>query len=375
MSDLHARSLVLDAHMDTPSRMLVEGVDIAERTDGQADLVRWREGGIDVQVLAIWVDTIYVPHHAARRALQQIDGIHRVVESNRDRVELARSIGDIHRITDSGKLALLIAIEGGAAIQDDLALLRNFHRLGATSMTLTHSASTGWADSSTDSPRWGGLNEFGRSVIREMNRLGMAVDVSHVSDDTLDDVLETSRAPIIASHSSCRALCDHPRNLRDDQMRRVAAGGGVIGINFFAGFVDQGYQDALLASRGDLLRGLNAPTECAPERLDALSAERYRSFYSIDLPRPPFERIVEHIDHAVSVVGPAHVGIGSDLDSGPIPTPVGMDGAQDFPRITDALAARGYADDDIVAILGGNFLRVYGEIQRAAGPLAPAVAR
>jgi membrane dipeptidase len=366
VNDLHARALVLDAHMDTPSRMLVDDVDIARRTTGQADLVRWREGGIDVQVLAIWVDTIFVPHHAARRALRQIDGVHRVVEANPDRVGLARTVDDIARITGDGRLALMIAIEGGAAIQDDLALLRTFHRLGASSMTLTHSASTGWADASTDAPRWGGLNDFGRSVIREMNRLGMAVDVSHVSDDTLADVLETSEAPIIASHSSCRALCDHPRNLRDGQMRAIAATGGVIGINFFAGFVDQGYQDALMASRGDLLRQLNTPADCPPERLDAFAAERYRNFFGISLPRPPFERIVEHIDHAVSVVGSAHVGIGSDLDSGPIPTPVGMDGADDFPRITDALLARGYADDAIIAILGGNFLRVYGAIQGAA---------
>src|SRR5262245_1082872 len=179
--EIHQRALVFDAHIDTLQRVLIDRVDLGGRTDGQADLIRWKAGGIDSQVFAVWVDTIFVPHHAARRALQQIDAFHEMLDRNHERIELARTATDVRRIVNDGKLAALLAIEGGAAIQNDLALLRTFHRLGASSMTLTHSAATDWADSSTDAPRHDGLSDFGRDVIREMNRLRMVVDVSHVS--------------------------------------------------------------------------------------------------------------------------------------------------------------------------------------------------
>jgi len=223
---VHERALVWDAHMDSLQRVLIEGVDLGQKGDAQADLVRWKEGGVDVQVFAVWVDTVYGKYHAARRSLQQIDAFHRLLDKYPDRIELARTGDDIRRIVSGGKLAALLAIEGGLSIQNDLALLRTYRRLGATSMTLTHSATIDWADSSTDRARWHGLNDVGRDVIREMNRLHMVVDVSHVSDETVRDVLEVSTDPIIASHSSVRALCNHPRNLPDALIRAIADAGG-----------------------------------------------------------------------------------------------------------------------------------------------------
>ena len=269
---LHEASLVWDAHMDSLMRVLA-GEDLGVRTEGQADLVRWREGGVDVQVFAVWVDTVYGRHHAARRALQQIDGFHRLLEANPDRVGLARSATDIARLRGEGKLAAVLAIEGGIAIQNDLALLRTFHRLGATSMTLTHSASLDWADSSTDAARCGGLSAFGREVIREMHRLRMLVDVSHVSDDCIRDVLDLSDAPIIASHSSCKAISNHPRNLSDAMLRTIAAAGGVVGINFYSQFLDQAYSDEMGRRSVDLLAMLNAPPPLDPDALDAYADE------------------------------------------------------------------------------------------------------
>lgn len=358
--ELHTRSLVWDAHMDSLLRALA-GEDLGVRTEGQADLVRWREGGVDVQVFAVWVDTVYGRHHAARRALQQIDAFHLLLERNPDRVGLARSAADIARLRARGQLAAILAIEGGLAIQDDLALLRTYHRLGATTMTLTHSASLAWADSSTDAPACGGLSTFGREVIREMNRLRMLVDVSHVSDDCIRAVLETSDAPIIASHSSCKAISNHPRNLSDEMLRLIADAGGVVGINFYSQFLDQDYNDEMGRRSVDLLAMLNNPPPIDPDALDAYADERIRTFWSVRLPRPPFERILEHIDHVVQVAGIDHVGIGSDLDSGPVPTPVGLDSVSDYPRITEGLLRRGYGEADIQKVLGENFLRVYAQ--------------
>jgi membrane dipeptidase len=361
-SALHERALVFDAHIDTLQRVLIEGVDLGTRTDGQADLIRWREGGIDAQVFAVWIDTIFVPHHAARRALQQIDAFHEFVDRYHTRVELAYTGSGVRKIVENGKLAAMLAIEGGAAIQNDLAILRSFHRLGASSMTLTHSASTDWADSSTDKPRHGGLSDFGRTVIREMNRLGMLVDVSHVSDDCVRDVLEVSDAPIIASHSNCRVLSSHPRNLSDELLEAIAERGGVIGINFYAEFVDQAYHDAMVAQKNDLLGKLNTPPQVAPEDLDAKAAERFRTFFGAELPRPPIERLLDQIDHAVKIAGIDHVGLGGDLDSGPIPLPNGIDGMNDYPKVTEGLVSRGYSDESIEKILGANFVRVYEQV-------------
>jgi membrane dipeptidase len=363
---LHQRALVWDAHMDTLHRALLGGHDISQRSPCDGDLDRWAAGGVDVQVLAVWVDTIYVPHFAMRRALNQIDVFYRLAEAAPDRVALARTADDVRRITDSGRLAALLALEGGAVINDDMAQLRTLHRLGVSSVTLTHSASTTWADSSTDAPRWRGLNELGRAMIREMNRLGMVVDVTHVSDDTVLDVLDATRVPIIASHSNARALCDHPRNLADDLIGAIAAGGGVIGVNFYPPFLDEHARDRMLGGAGDLLGMLNRPVQVAPEDLDDVAAQRSAAFQAVDdIPSVPLDRLLDHIDHIVRVAGVDHVGLGSDMD-GINAYPEGLRTADDFPRITEGLAARGYAEEDILKILGGNFLRVLEQVQDAA---------
>jgi membrane dipeptidase len=363
MSDLHFDAMVWDAHMDSLLRAMVEGHDLGGATPGHADLDRWRAGGIDVQVLALWVDPIYMPHHAIRRALQQLDYFHRLLAAWPERIGLARTAADVRRLRAEGRLAALLALEGGGIIENDLAALRTFHRLGVTSMTLTHSASIDWADSSTDSPRSGGLSLFGREVITEMNRLGMIVDVSHTSDDTVRAVLDVSSAPIIASHSACRALCDHPRNLSDDLLRRIAAAGGVVGINFYPAFLDTAARDAMQQGAGDLLKRLNEPLRVDADRLDDVAAERHRSFFTAGgLPPVPIDRLLDHIDHAVAVMGVDHVGLGSDFD-GINATPVGLAGVQDFPRITDGLLARGYPPADVRKILGANFLRLLERVQ------------
>ncbi|MBL8166825.1 MAG: dipeptidase [Acidobacteria bacterium] len=356
-AELHRQALVIDTHMDTLQRVLMQGADLGVRsTNGQSDLPRLKAGGVDAQFFAIWPDPMYAPHHAARRTLQLIDAMYGVLNKYPDRIELARNAADLERIVASGKLAALMGIEGGHAIQNDLALLRMFHRLGVTYMTLTHSNTNDWADSSTDKARWGGLNDFGRQVVREMNRLGMLVDVSHVSEDTVMDVLEVSTKPVIASHSSCLALCNHPRNLSDKALKAIAKNGGVIGINFFSGFVDQKYLDAMNAMQNDILATINEKKQIAPEDLDRVAAERLKLLDDPGIPRPPFARLLDHIDHAVKIAGIDHVGIGSDLDM--IPTPEGMNDVSDMPKITKGLLERGYKEADIRKILGGNFLRV-----------------
>jgi len=355
-------TMVFDAHCDSLQRVLIDGADLGRHPAGQADFRRWKKGGFGVQVFAIWVDTYYVPYHAVRRSLQQFDALYNTLERHPDKVALARNGSEARAIQRKGKLAALVSIEGGDAIQKDLGILRMYHRLGASSMTLTHSRTTDWCDSSTDTARWNGLNDFGREVIREMNRLRMLVDVSHISDDAVRAVLAASKRPVIASHSSCLALCSHPRNLPDDLIRAIAKKGGVVGINFYAEFLDQAYHDEMKRRHRDLLTSLNRPPVLPPEELDRAAAERMRTFFSERLPSPPFERIYEHIDHAVDVAGVDHVGIGADLDSGPIPTPEGFDDVASYATLAKGLSKRGYSDRDVKKIMGGNFLRVWTDV-------------
>ena len=369
--EIHEAALVFDAHTDTLQRVVMDGVDLGTRSGGdplveRADLPRYREGGVDAQIFAAWVDTIYLPDHAARRTLQQIDAFHRVVDDNPEAVALARTARDVRRIAKSGRLAAMLSIEGGDSIQNDLGILRIYHRLGACSMTLCHSRSTDWVDSSTDAPKWNGLNDFGRDVVREMNELGMMVDVSHVSDQAVLDVVDASSAPVIASHSCCRALCDHPRNLTDELLVAVAESGGVIGINFYAGFLDQAYLDSFKQKHpSDVFAMLNAPPDVPTEELDAAARERLYTLARDDLPRPSFDVILDHIDHAVAVVGVDHVGIGTDLDVPHLATPEGFDDVSHFPSVTEGLLGRGYSEDDIRKILGANWLRVLEDVTGA----------
>lgn len=362
---LHECALVWDCHMDTLQGAVADGVDLALPSERWHHLDQWRRGGIRAQVFAVWVDTIYGPHHAARRALAQVDALHRLCERHPERVELARTAADVRRIAKCGKLAALLSLEGGLAIQNDLALLRTFHRLGVSSMTLTHSNTIDWVDSATDEARWGGLNDFGREVIAEMNRLGMVVDVSHVSDAGVRDVLAVSTHPVIASHSCAKALTDHPRNIPDGLLRAIADGGGVIGLNFYAAFLDRGTWDATVAARGDLLAALNAPPSIDPAELDRQARRRIIEFFAHEVPVPPFERLIDHLVHLIDVAGEEHVGLGSDLGSPGIPLPVGMESPEDFPRVTEGLLRRGLSEATVERVLGLNFLRVWETVTRS----------
>ena len=303
-----------------------------------------------------------MPHHAARRALQQIDAFHRVLEAYPDRVGLARTGQDVRDQSAAGRFSMLLSIEGGDAIQNDLGILRTYDRLGACSMTLCHSRTTDWVDSSTDEPRWNGLNDFGRDVIAEMNRLHMVVDVSHTSDQAVRDGLAVSTQPVIASHSCCRKLCDHARCLPDELIEGIAERGRVIGINFYSAFVDQQYLDGYRAAHEDGLTALNKPVEVPAEDLDRVARERLYGHAVRDVPRPPFESLLDQIDRMVEVAGIDHVGLGSDLDVPHLSTPEGIDDVTDFPRITQGLLERGHAVDDVEKILGSNFLRVLDEV-------------
>jgi membrane dipeptidase len=361
---LYREAVVIDTHDDTPSRISIEGVDIGKRLpDGNVDIPRLLDGGVTGIFFSIWPDPVYVPHNSIRRSLELIDVVYKVIDDNPDRVGLAVNASDVIRLKKEGKVAALMGIEGGHAIQNNLAALRMFHRLGVRYMTLTHSNTNDWADSSTDAPRWHGLNELGKSVVREMNRIGMIVDLSHVSDETFYAALAVTTKPVILSHSSCRALDNHPRNATDDMLRALAKNGGVVGINFYSEFVDQRFRDAMLASKKDLLAQFNENARQKTSDRDETSRKSWYELkhYTDGVARPPFSALIDQIDHAVKVAGVDHVGLGSDFDGAPS-TPEGVDSMLDIIKIAQALKDRGYSDDDIQKILGGNFLRVLREV-------------
>jgi membrane dipeptidase len=283
------------------------------------------------------------------------------IEANSDRVELARTGSDVERIVASGKVAMPLAIEGGHGIESSLEALGQFHELGVSSMTLTHNVSHDWADSSADEPRWGGLNALGRDVVREMNRLGMVVDVSHVSDSTFFDVLEVTEDPVIFSHSGVRAINPHRRNVSDDMLQALAKNGGVISIVFVLNYLTPEYRKAM-----DELRAVGRPWYRQippPEDPDLRSAVDHLDA-SRDWPMenlPTLDDLLDHIDHAVAIAGVDHVGLGADMYPR-TPSPVGVRGAEDYPNITRGLKARGYSDEDVRKIMGGNLLRVWKEV-------------
>jgi membrane dipeptidase len=281
---------------------------------------------------------------------------------------LATSANEIRVARERGKIAVLLAIEGGEAINGDLAILREFHSMGVRYMTLTHNAATDWADSSNAAPRHNGLSDFGRDVILEMNRLGMLVDVSHVSDAAFYDVLKISRAPVIASHSCCRALCDAPRNLDDTMIRALAAKGGVIHVTFHDSFLSQEYAAAYRALSTDSAARDRALTQQFGdnEAQKLMQGQRWSDemIRAGKFPQVSWERIVEHIDHAARLVGADYVGVGSDFDGAFMPE--GMEDASKFPLITEGLLRRGYSEADIRKILGGNTLRVMDDVARAS---------
>jgi membrane dipeptidase len=366
-TELHRQAIVVDGHNDLPWRLRglygldLDPVHLDERwTDGHTDIPRLREGGVDVQFWAAYVPVRFIGPDAPRVTREQIDLIRRFVERYPDDLELALDSEDIGRITRENRIASMIGIEGGHAIDGSLDLLREFYEAGARYMTLAHSATLDWVDAAGDEPRSGGLSEFGGEVVAEMNRLGMLVDISHVTSAAMHAVLDVTRAPVIFSHSSARALADHPRNVPDDVLVRVAENGGVVMVNFFSGFLTQdGARNVVgLFQEEERIRAENPDPEDFAAAMDDWYRERISS-------RGDVATIVDHIDHVVEVAGVDHVGLGSDFDGVPM-LPEGMEDVSKLPAITAELVRRGYSDDDVRKILGGNLLRALRQTEAVA---------
>jgi membrane dipeptidase len=357
---VHKSALLIDTHNDATSKT-VDGFDIGKPSaTGHTDLARLRKGNVGAQFFAAYVASSYVNgNRSAHRTLEMIDTIRRdIVERYPNDFTLALTAADIERAHRDGKIAALIGIEGGHAIEDSLRLLRDYYALGVRYVTLTHVNTNGWADSSGDIDKTGvahhnGLTDFGKEVVREMNRLGMMVDISHVADKTFYDALEVSTAPVFASHSSCRALASAGRNMTDDMIRALANKGGVIDINFSCGFLSQKSADAEKAIMPKILAARNAEDP-------ALVAEYRKSVQPATL-----EDVVEHIDHAVKIAGVEAVGLGSDFD-GIMCAPKDLDDVSKFPNLTRALLEKGYSEQDIRKIYGGNVLRVMRAVESRA---------
>ena len=357
---ISGQNIGIDSHIDTIQRVLIDNEDLGVRAGhGHADLPRLIEGGVNAPFFSLWVPTYYKGAEAVRRTLDLRDAMQRVLDAHPDLIELALNASDVERITRAHKIAAILSVEGGHQIDNDLAVLRTYYRFGVRSMTLTHFRNTDWADSSTDKPAHNGLTDFGKQVVREMNRLGMIVDISHVSDKTFYDTLAVTSKPVIASHSSCRALSDVPRNMTDDMIRALAKNGGVIGINFGEGFLNP--KDAEL-----LKRAVNNISGTEPEltgrALDDYEAQEYhRDSATAAHYYATIDDAVLHIDHAVKIAGIDHVGIGSDFDGITAP-PKGLEDVSKMPALAAALRKKGYSDQDIHKIFGLNTLRVFREV-------------
>lgn len=366
---LHFSSLVIDTHVDTTQRFLDGDFDLGARGSlGSVDIPRMREGGVGAIFFAIWVPSKVTGAEAVRRGVVQIDRVREQVRKHASELAMATTAEEVRRAHQKNKIAVLMGVEGGHMIANDLAVLRTYAAMGARYMTLTHTGNVEWADASTDKPVHNGLTDFGRDVIREMNRLGMMVDVSHVSDKTLEDVLETSEAPVFASHSSCHAICESPRNLSDGLMRAIAAKGGMIQINFHAGFLSQEFRDTERAHpEWDKAIALEVQRQCGDrEGMQLIVGDSLTREYVSrgDLPRVEWTKIIEHLDHAVKMAGIEHVGLGSDFDGANMP--YGMEDASKLPQITEALLQLGYSEGDVKKILGENTLRFMAEVERAS---------
>ncbi len=329
---------------------------------------KMRAGHLDAEFFSIWVSPGSPAAQYVPKSMEEIEAVHRQIEQFPGDLGLATTADDIERLHGQGKLAILMGVEGGHAINDSLLVLGAYYRLGVRYMTLTHSAHTAWADSSSAQPRHNGLTDFGRSVVREMNRLGMMVDVSHVSDKTFYDALAVTRAPLIASHSACRAVARHSRNMSDDMVRALAENGGVIQINFYSAFVDEDFAAALRRLEPKMKAEAAAAKKARAREGRPYSYEDdviIRQRYASQLPVVTLERIADHIDHAVKVAGADHVGLGSDFDGVDF-IPRGMEDASKIPDLVRELARRGYGEDDLIKILGGNTLRVMREVERVS---------
>jgi membrane dipeptidase len=369
---LQSSSIVIDTHDDTTQRLLDPGFDITARhSDGNIDVPRMREGGLTAIFFSIWIPGKTMGPAAVKQALNQIDAVRETVRKHPNELVLATCAEDIRVAKNQTKIAALMGVEGGHMMGNDLSVLRTFAALGVRYMTLTHMENTEWADSSTAKPEHNGLSDFGKDVVREMNRLGMIVDVSHVSDKTFYDVLATSQAPVFASHSSCRSICNAARNMTDDMIRDLAKNGGVIQINYHVGFLSQEFRD-YEAAHPEAEKEIKAEVDkrCSNDEGCKLTAGDHivrEMMQTGRLPKVDWSKIVEHIDHAVKIAGVDHVGLGSDFDGAVMP--LGMDDVTHLPQISDALLKKGYSESDIRKILGENTLRVLSEVQRVSQSL------
>ena len=369
---LHFSSIVVDTHADTTQRFMDGDFDLAARDPkGSVDIPRLKDGGIDAIFFSIWVPSKVTGPVAVKHATEQIQAVRAQVRNHSNDLALATSAAAVREIRKQSKIAVLLGVEGGHMINSDLSVLRKYFASGVRYMTLTHSGNAEWADSSTARPAHNGLSAFGKEVIGEMNRLGMMVDVSHVSDKTFRDVISVSKAPVIASHSGCRTVCDHPRNMSDAMIRELAAKGGVIQINFHVGFLSQEFRNAERANpKINQAIAIEVHKRCGDkEGCQLIEGDRITREYVEQgkLPRVDWTRIIDHIDHAVKVAGIDHVGIGSDFDGANMP--FGMEDATKLPKLTEALLRKGYSEGDVKRILGENTLRVMDDVERVGREL------
>jgi membrane dipeptidase len=383
--EVHRSAIVIDSHADTPQRFVDENYDLGDPLNGgNLNLESARKGNLGAEFFSIWVDPEVNKGHYAKRTLELIDSVKQQAERHPKEMELVTTAEGIERAHREHKLAALMGIEGGHSIEGSIGLLRDYYELGVRYMTLTWSNSNGWADSSGDYTDTSvphtkeGLSEFGKDVVYEMNRLGMMVDISHVSDKTFYRTLVITRAPVIASHSSARAICNAPRNMTDDMLRAVARSGGpgskggVVQVNYYSAFISQQYRDEQIRITPEVEKAVEAlKAKAKADGREATEKEitALKRSYADKIPRPPLSMLIDHIDHIAKVAGVDHVGLGSDFDGVEGQLPEGMDSAADLPKITAALMARGYTAEDCRKILGGNLLRVMREVEAVAREL------
>ena len=377
--DFHADALILDGHADTPQRFVDEGWNFSDPLrGGMLNLQSARDGNLAAGFFAIWVEPTEWRGRFAHRTLRLLDGVYQQLRQHPDSMRLGLTSEDVRQAHRDQVFCVLLGIEGGHSIEADLGLLRMYHRMGVRYMTLTWSNTNEWADSSGDLeddsvPHHGGLTDFGRNVIREMNRLGMMIDVSHAADTTFWNVLQSTHAPVIASHSSARALTNSPRNLTDEQLRAIATNDGIVMVNFYPAFIDDRWRDQWAATRLERVslyeeaaaaykqRGEPVPYDASMKVDRAFYAERLQA----TMPLAPLSALIDHIDHVAKVAGIDHVGLGSDFDGFPI-LPEGLQSAADLPKITAALVERGYGEEQLKKLLGENLLRVFAAVQAQA---------
>ncbi|MGB6384366.1 MAG: dipeptidase [Terriglobales bacterium] len=375
--EIQNSAIVIDTHADTPQRFLDENYDIGS-TDpkdyGHISLDKAKAGNLGAEFFSIWVDPDTNQGHFAHHTLDLIDSVYEQAARHPDRMMMAFSVADIERAHREHKLAALMGIEGGHSIENDIRLLRDYYRLGVRYMTLSWSNTNEFADSSgdIDDPKvehHNGLTEGGKQIVLEMNRLGMLVDISHVADKTFYDTIAVTKAPVIASHSSARALTNAPRNMTDDMLRAVAKNGGVVQVNFYSAFVDENFRKAAAAQakeREDAVKAYDEQQKAAGKTVTYVDNDRIEREWYAKIPRPPLSSLIDHIDRIAKVAGIDHVGLGSDFDGVDGATPEGINSASDLPKITQALLDRGYSAGDIRKILGENLLRVFREAERVS---------